>query len=111
MKILRQGDVLLVPVKRIPPLAKLVKRTGDVILALGEVTGHAHRIKTDGVTVHEHEGTRFVRIPKAKTPARLSHEEHGAIEIEPGEYEVRIQRQYAPEEKTGSTPPWRAVAD
>ncbi len=109
MIIMRQGDVLLVPVRRIPVLAKQQKRSGDVILALGEVTGHAHRIKTDGVTVHEHEGTRFIRIPKTK--AHLSHEEHGMIEIEPGDYEVRVQRVYAPEEMTGSTPPWRNVED
>ena len=43
----RQGDVLCIPVKSIPESARAKKlpEDKDVILAFGEVTGHAHRIK------------------------------------------------------------------
>ena len=91
---LRQGDVLLVP-SRVPEAARTKRRSGDVILALGEATGHAHRIRTAGVRVYEHEGTRWIRVPR---PAEITHEEHCAITVAPGEYEVRIQRVYTPEE-------------
>lgn len=90
---LRQGDVLLIP-ETIPGIAKAVPYKGDVILALGEVTGHAHRIATPGVEVYEHEGTRWIRVPTSG--AALTHEEHGAIALAPIEYRVRLQREYRP---------------
>jgi len=44
-KIVRQGDVMLYKVTELPKGAVAVEVKGDVILAHGEVTGHAHRIK------------------------------------------------------------------
>lgn len=38
---IRQGDVLLVPVQAEPPALAPV---AEVVLAWGEVTGHAHRL-------------------------------------------------------------------
>ena len=47
----RQGDVLLVPASR-PGDAKPVGRDcGRVVLAYGEVTGHAHAIRSHGATL------------------------------------------------------------
>lgn len=89
----RQGDVLLVQ-RPVGAKAKATKRKGDLILAYGEVTGHCHRIKAKGVQVFEHEGTRWIRVPKAgktKDGAELTHEEHGTVKVAPGEYEVVIQ--------------------
>jgi len=48
----RQGDVLLVPVAQIPDGARRVKRErGRVVLAWGEVTGHAHAIASSAATL------------------------------------------------------------
>ena len=47
----RQGDVLLVPVDAIPEAAKPVARDhGRVVLAYGEATGHAHAISSAAAT-------------------------------------------------------------
>ena len=46
----RQGDVLLIPTDAIPEKAKRVTRdAGRIVLAYGEVTGHAHAIASRGV--------------------------------------------------------------
>lgn len=42
---IRQGDVLIVPVQAMPPGCKdITPENGRVVLAYGEVTGHAHAI-------------------------------------------------------------------
>lgn len=92
----RQGDVLLIPVKTIPEGAKAGKLdAGRIVLAYGEVTGHCHQIRRRTVGLFEHEGTRFVRVPKEG--AELEHEEHGAIKLAAGEYQVRIQKEFSPQ--------------
>ena len=50
-----QGDVYIRAVKSIPA-SKAVDTKGDVILAHGEVTGHAHRIKNGAVMFMADEG-------------------------------------------------------
>ena len=95
MNYYRQGDVCLIPVATIPKGAKPVKRdNGRVILAYGEVTGHAHAIVEDGaVMLTVAEGATFVRLAKK---AQLLHEEHATIDLPAGDYEVRTQREYTP---------------
>lgn len=87
----RQGDVLVVSVDSIPKDASL--QNGDVILAHGEATGHAHRIKHKSARVLEKDGRRYLRLPKE---AILEHEEHEHLTIPKGEYEIIIQREYSP---------------
>lgn len=101
MKMFRQGDVLLVQVSEIPAGATPCKVDGDVILAYGEHTGHAHRF-TEGTVkplakggVWEPSAERFIQ---ALDGATLRHEEHGAIAIPTGNYRVVQQREYHPEE-------------
>jgi hypothetical protein len=91
----RQGDVLVNRVAGIPREAKpkpLDKR--GVVLAEGEVTGHHHRIKDPGVCSLRAEGVAYdlLRIDEG---GLLVHEEHGPIEIAPGAFEVRIQREHS----------------
>ena len=101
MKMFRQGDVLLVQVEEIPSDAKPCKVDGDVILAYGEVTGHAHRLEAGTVKplakggVWEPTAERFIQ---ALEGAVLKHEEHAPIAIPPGKYRVIQQREYSPEE-------------
>src|SRR3990167_10919258 len=90
MKIYRQGDVLLREVKSIPETAKRQKRIGAVVLALGEVTGHKHQILDEEVDVFvKEDGTMYLQV---KSPADLTHEEHGTVVLPPGNYERVIQR-------------------
>jgi ribosomal protein L18E len=94
--ILRQGDVLLVKVAALP---KAVEETtkGDIILAHGEVTGHAHRIKAPAMTAKLW-SAGAERFLQAMETVALTHEEHATITIEPGIYRVVIQTEYSPEE-------------
>jgi hypothetical protein len=92
MKIYRQGDVLLVSAT-IPSTAKKVQTKGDVILALGEVTGHAHRIKEGAAIERSTETERFVQVLENTF---LLHEEHGSIALAPGGYKIVQQREYTP---------------
>ena len=60
MDVYRHGDVLISPVEEIPDHA--VKQP-DLVLARGEVTGHAHRVETDGMAeLYEHETVLYLRI-------------------------------------------------
>ena len=93
----RQGDVLLRQIKNLPKTVRPQKRTGPVVLALGEVTGHKHQIvdELDKVDVFvSPEGAMYLQV---KEPVALRHEEHAAIVIPPGNYERVIQREYSPE--------------
>lgn len=91
----RQGDVLIVPVKSIPKGAKPVPReNGRVILAHGEVTGHAHALLERNVNMVEKDMRRFLEI--AGGGASVVHEEHGTIKLDAGLYEVIRQREYSP---------------
>lgn len=101
---LRQGDVLIERVDDIPRGASEMKRTKrGVVLAEGEVTGHAHRIPSRSATLYRTEmDQRFMRVT---APVRLEHEEHVAVEIPPGAYRVHIHAEYQP----GELP--RQVAD
>jgi hypothetical protein len=114
----RQGDVAIVRVGDLPPNITPRKRDrGRVVLAYGEITGHAHAI-TDkavvqfdapnateaarqllasvGLTVEisEHNQPSFLDVPEGAT---IEHEEHTAIALDPGKYVIIRQREYAPE--------------
>lgn len=94
-KIYRQGDVLLREIK-IPKSVTKIKCKNRIILAEGEVTGHAHAISdTRNATMFsDTENNRFyLMIIK---PVKLEHEEHGAINLPIGDYEVIRQREYTP---------------
>ena len=99
MNQVRQGDVLLVRVSKLPPQAKPVGRKGAkrIILAEGEATGHAHAIETDTAKLLEDAlGRRFLIVTKAE---QLVHEEHDTLRIEPGIWRVVRQQEYIPDEQ------------
>ncbi len=68
---LRQGDVLLSAVKAIPAGAKPVPRdAGRVVLAYGEVTGHAHAVmEAECELLEETADDRFLRVLGREIPA------------------------------------------
>lgn len=96
-KMFRQGDVLIVAVDSIPTDAKEIPRTErGVILAEGEVTGHAHRIPSrHAVLMRTESDARYMRLT---APVALNHEEHTTVDIPKGDYRVSIHHEYAPDE-------------
>jgi len=94
---IRQGDVLLVPVDAIPQGAEGVKPDPQrgVVLAYGEVTGHAHVLPVKSVSMWSVGEQRYVTVTE---DAPLTHEEHTAHVIPKGNYRVVIHREYSPEE-------------
>jgi len=93
-KTYRQGDVLLQQIDTLPAGASPVEWDERVILAYGEVTGHAHAISTNYATMYTWEGDRLLEI---KPGARLVHEEHATITLPAGYYKVIQQREYVPQ--------------
>lgn len=91
----RQGDVLLVKVDMdaIPNGAVQQDADGRIVLAYGEVTGHAHAIDASFAALYQYKSDRLL---EAKPGARLVHEEHSAIDLAPGYYKVIQQREYEP---------------
>lgn len=74
-KLYRQGDVLIISVASIPANTQPIPRTKrGVILAEGEVTGHAHRIPSRYASLSRTETD--LRYMRATAPVPLSHEEH-----------------------------------
>ena len=109
--IVRQGDVLLIPVDQVPAQSIPVAHpAGRATLALGEATGHAHVVVGDErVTMREWMSDRYVVLARN---AQLVHEEHAAIPVCPGAYLVVLQREYAPQVIAhGQGMAWRAVRD
>lgn len=82
-----QGDVLLIGVSEIPKDAAAVP--GGVV-ALGEVTGHAHRLTAPANLYRTSGGEMYI---KALGGGSLVHEEHSALALD-GLYRVIIQREF-----------------
>ena len=105
----RQGDVLLVPIATLPPnLTPVPEDRGRVVLAYGEVTGHAHafaggagvQLLTSPAPVTIRESTepvmRFLQVDRL---SHLVHEEHGTVTIgddNVGAFAVITPREYTP---------------
>jgi hypothetical protein len=94
---IRQGDVALLRDDSARAGDVIPRDNGRVVLAYGEVTGHAHAFDVDHVTL-------YAPAKKAKSSDRvlkvvgnvayLKHEEHDKIAIPPGTYRVVRQREW-----------------
>ncbi len=95
----RQGDVLLVKLMhfapdKLPGTRNVPRVNGRVILALGELTGHAHAIDSSLADLFEdRDGQLYLRVQDG---CDVLHEEHDPIHLAKGLYQVVRQRQYAP---------------
>ena len=97
--LVRQGDLLLVPVAGLPEGAVRVG-SGRLVLAEGEATGHAHIVDDERASLHRHRdrwspAERYLSVV-GDAPVFLVHEEHDRLALVPGVYEVRRQREYEP---------------
>lgn len=116
----RQGDVLILKI----PDGKVAKEAKPmpadpklgVVLAYGEVTGHAHRLDPGVCCLYAEEDAvegfnvealladigggaikdsdRFLEVKKTTL---LTHDEHDPVQLDDGVYLVRRQREYDPE--------------
>lgn len=119
-RMLRQGDVLLVAVTAAITTGKAIARDkGRVVLAYGEVTGHAHAIEEPKVTLRaisdaaaarqllasvglkaEIRDEEVVGLLEVDEAAELRHEEHGTIPLASGErFVVLRQREWSDSEE------------
>ncbi|WP_052852952.1 hypothetical protein [Streptomyces avicenniae] len=98
----RQGDVLIAPLAEdaVPATAQGAvseprDSRGRLVLALGEVTGHAHAVLGPGRLIREAGPTApmLLHVPDG---ARVVHEEHAPISLPRGWYRVIRQREYVP---------------
>lgn len=101
----RQGDVLIVAIKELPRGAQALPHEGGrVVLAHGEVTGHAHSVAGAVARLFAVSGVedRFLEV---SARVAVLHEEHAPIMLSPGTYRVIRQREYDDAEEV------RRVAD
>jgi hypothetical protein len=104
-KIRRHGDVLLKPIS-----ADMIPKDGtktvsnSYVLAEGEATGHRHVLAlaaVEGEAKTEVNGMEFITgadgtlYMTIHAPAEITHEEHGTIQVEPGTYQVVIEKEDA----------------
>ena len=114
---LRQGDVQLQPVAALPQGCTEIQPEGSrIVLAHGEVTGHAHaiydhivkpgaadeiadaaiaRARTKAKLWRAPGGERFLEVTE---PVTLKHEEHTSHTLLPGIYQLPVQVEYSPAE-------------
>jgi hypothetical protein len=93
----RQGDLLLVPVPALPEGARRA-RSGCLVLARGEATGHAHVVDDVRASLHRLAWSPATYLSVVgDEPVSLVHQEHDPLEVQPGVYEVRRQREYEPQ--------------
>lgn len=99
MKKYRHGDVIINECSGIPDGAT---KAEGLVLALGEVSGHSHRISEGAAELFKFEDKMYLKVQSEI--GKLVHEEHKALEIPSGTYEIIIQREYEPDG-------WKYVAD
>lgn len=92
----RQGDVFIVRSSRSAEgLEEISNPKEDIILAHGEATGHAHRIREEGNVLYKDPKSNNIYLA-VNNDSALTHEEHDGIKLRPGLYRVIKQRQYTP---------------
>lgn len=94
MKQFRHGDVIIQQVDALP---KDPEPLPHLILAHGELTGHAHRIApASGAKLFRSVKGLFLEVES--DGLAVVHEEHASIALPQGIYRVWRQREYSPEE-------------
>ena len=101
----RQGDVWIMSAPAKAKKGKDITDHGTFVAAYGEVTGHKHLVKGGKFNVFEYKETNAdVALLDVEEKATMVHEEHSTIEIPPGKYIIRRQREWSDEDE-------RLVAD
>lgn len=90
----RQGDVLLEMIESAELGDALPRDAGRIVLAYGEVTGHAHAIHEDSATLFAGKAANTGVFLQVLETVSLRHEEHSKIDVPPGLYRVVRQREW-----------------
>lgn len=90
----RQGDVLLLRVAHLPTGSVKEECKDRIVLAFGEVTGHAHAVPATAAEYFKFQNENYLKVT---VETALVHEEHSPIELLPGVYKVVRQREYTPQ--------------
>lgn len=94
MKFKHQGDIPFYPHQG-EIKGNKVKHKGEVVLALGEKTGHKHVLSVldhnDLEAWKQLDGGWIITL---KTEGTLTHNQHGVITIPPGTYRVGQEREH-----------------
>lgn len=100
MKAYRHGDLLIIPINKIP---KNLKEKGDGILLEGETTGHIHTLSNakvwNAVETPSRDNNYLIGYFKTEEGALLTHQEHETIELPKGAYQFFAQREYDEQEE------------
>ena|SRR3990167_2655363 len=91
---IRQGDISLHPIEVLPDNLKEVKHNGEYIAALGEATGHSHRILANPPSMKvlkDKAGKIYLSFTE---DAEIVHEEHKKLTIKKGLYVVEHEREF-----------------
>jgi hypothetical protein len=97
----RHGDVVIYKIsaseaaklKADNKAKKMDREGGRLVLAHGEVTGHAHAVAEPTAMMFDLGDSKLLELPKASF---VTHEEHKQIALEEGSYRVYQKRQYKP---------------
>jgi hypothetical protein len=87
-----QGDISLFAFKG-KVSGEKIKHNGTFVLALGEVTGHYHRIEVlnpDDLEIVKIEGGYILTL---RSEATITHQEHLPITLAPGKYRSGHERE------------------
>src|SRR5262245_41873292 len=102
-KLYAHGDIVLELVEDASPIKPLPADADHVVvLARGELTGHAHAFYRGGVTLFRDEalarelppGLYIGHVKISGESADLRHEEHATVTLPVGTYRVRRQREW-----------------
>lgn len=93
-KVWRQGDVFLIAIDLLPETSRQQRRP---VLAEGEMTGHAHRLR-DPASGQVFAVGQELYLEVIADDATIIHEDHASVTVPRGGYGVRIQREYSPKE-------------
>ena len=101
-----QGDILIERIDTTLPANEAVGqavRSGSVVIAEGEATGHRHRLlgtvtmfRDDALARDIPRGLYVAHVRIEGPTAWLVHEEHAPIALPRGTYRIRRQRSFAP---------------
>lgn len=111
-KIVRQGDVTLVRVDKVPKYAREARTDEKIVVEYGESSGHGHRISDASVTGFRAETAEMAAmagldvILVGGSGATMRHEfsdgrhaEHAPVSLGAGVWERAVQVEYDPEEE------------
>lgn len=94
------GDVVITRVADLPKDFKSGEIEPMKALAYGEATGHIHQLQGEpGVDFDLRVNKTGKRHLQIVNPTMLKHQEHSPMLLQPGNYEIDIQREYDPFEK------------